>query len=166
MHLRRARALVGLLTLQAGLVAYSGARAARAFMEQSPTASETRVFTTPSVVLNTAPPPTASTATPHAMPGRAFVLEEIVDPWQPGRSLSRSAQDELVDPWRESRTAQDDSELIDPWRGDARVAGLDAPVAAYDWNTSPPELLNPWPAALAPLNYDLNDLIDPWSTRH
>lgn len=92
------------------------------------------------------------------------MLEDIVDPWQSGRMATRSAGTDLVDPWRTDSSAPNDPELIDPWRNEVRVASLDAPVAAFDWNTSPPEPLNPWPTATAPLSYDLPELIDPWST--
>ncbi|HEX2879495.1 MAG TPA: hypothetical protein VHO25_08150 [Polyangiaceae bacterium] len=163
MHLRRARALVGLLTLQAGLLAYGGARVARAFMEQSPTSGESRAFTTPEVALDVNRSPAASAPAPAA-PSKGLVLQEIVDPWQMGRDANRALADGLIDPWRDTRTSGDDPELVDPWR-DARVASLDTPIAAFDWDTSPPELLNPWPTAVAPPGYELNELIDPWSTR-
>jgi hypothetical protein len=139
---------------------YSGARAARAFMEQAPASGESRAFTTPDVPLDDSPSPAASNPTTAAT-GKGLVVGEIVDPWQVGRGSPRSLDDGLIDPWRDTR-ADADPELVDPWR-DTRVASLDTPVAAFDWDSSPPELLNPWPTTLAPLGYELNELIDPWA---
>jgi hypothetical protein len=134
-------------------------------MDQSPQSGESRAFDTPQVVpLPEHAPTAAAIPTTAAVASKELVLEEIVNPWQTGRSSNRSMTSGLIDPWRDARAIQDDSELIDPWRG-SRVANLDTPVAAFDWDTSPPELLNPWPTTVAPLGYDLDELIDPWATR-
>jgi hypothetical protein len=156
------------LTLQAGLLAYTGARVARAFMDQTPASGEARPFAAPHVPLEQPAASNAVTVSPNSSPAsaaspRGFALEEIVDPWQSGRTASRS--DELLDPWRESQAVNTDPELVDPWRGEPAVAALTAPGAASDWDTSVPELLNPWPAALVTPSYDLPELIDPWATK-
>jgi hypothetical protein len=163
-HRKRVRAVAVLLTLQAGLVVYTGARVARAFMEQGPASEEARAFAPTQPLTDTAAPAAAAAAEPAATPSvRSFVYQEIVDPWQASRPVAHNA--ELVDPWREPRPLDTDPELIDPWRNERTLASAAIPVAEFDWNTSPPEPLNPWPTAVAPLSYDLNELIDPWAAQ-
>jgi hypothetical protein len=130
-------------------------------MEQAPTGGESRAFTTPEVALDVNQSPADATSAP-AVPSKGLALQELVDPWQLGRNSSRALADGLIDPWRDTRASEDHPELVDPWR-DTRVANLDTPVAAFDWDTSPPELLNPWPTPVAPLGYELDELIDPWA---
>jgi hypothetical protein len=131
-------------------------------MEHSSPVGDTRPF---GIEVDAAQPPhepvVDSTSVTPARPVRSFVLEEIVDPWQPVRPVARSA--EIVDPWREPQPLDTDPELIDPWRSERSLASVSASSAAFDWDTSLPELLNPWPATVAPLAYELNELVDPWS---
>jgi len=159
-HLGRARTIAALLTIQAGLAVYSGVRAASAFMQGAASAREQR--------------PAAVSAQPNvgnavrAIPSGSVInsgFQEIVDPWQPlPRVAANPKSDDLVDPWSEKTTAVAESELIDPWASERSLAA--SPIAAFDLHNAEAAtgLLNPWPTIQPSRDYDLPELIDPWST--
>jgi hypothetical protein len=160
----RVRAIALVAILPAALAVQRGAHAALLLLQQQGDEAPLSDGTTSEGV-----PPTA-----RALSAAEITLStELVDPWQPAAVRAATVRapsersEELVDPWQAKAAAVQRSELIDPWaKQKIQVASptpvLEPTVALA--TARAPELMDPWPEALPSTDFELNELINPWST--